>query len=295
MEIDFIQGHRFKGVANATYSPDVKTDGDYDNLENTFDLSSIGNEGVPYVVYTHTMYVADLFNLIKKSDRRFVVITHNSDNYITDYAVVWMHNGNGTPSWVQPINIPDNVVKWYSKNIRTTNPKVESIPIGLENDMWGEVWKVNKKKKIADKVNEDVRIRGLAYMNFNILTNKPERDVPKLLFEKCGWVTARFGQNGVSYDEYIDDVYSHHFMFSPVGNGMDTHRTWEALYLGTLPIEKKNENNVHYSDLPIMIVNEWSDVNEDVLKEFLEAYFFKKWNFDKLKFSYWEDKIKGVR
>jgi len=295
MAIDFIQGQRFKQIADATYSPEVKTDGDYDNLPNTFALSKVGNEGRPYIVYTHTMYVADLFEEIKKSDRRFVVITHNSDNYITNDSVVWMHNGNGIPSLVQPIVIPQNVVRWFSKNTKATDPRITSIPIGLENDMWSDTWKVNKKEKISQKLSEEKSYGKLAYMNFSVLTNKIEREVPKQLFEHEEWVTAYFGQNGGNYDNYIDDVYNHRFVFSPTGNGLDTHRTWEALYLNTIPIEKTNENNIHYADLPIFFVDEWTDITPTLLRYNFEVMSNTKWNLDKLKFSYWESKIKSVR
>jgi hypothetical protein len=84
------------------------------------------------------------------------------------------------------------------------------------------------------------------------------------------------------------------FVLSPEGNGIDTHRLWEALVIGTIPIEKRNINNSFYSDLPICFVNKWSDITLDFLEK--EYIRIKSTNYDlnKLTFSYWKDKINGT-
>ena len=78
----------------------------------------------------------------------------------------------------------------------------------------------------------------------------------------------------------------------PEGNGIDTHRTWECLYMNTIPIEKININNQYYTDLPICFVNRWKEITE----EFLEKEYIRinsiKWNMNKLSFEYWRNKIK---
>ena len=93
------------------------------------------------------------------------------------------------------------------------------------------------------------------------------------------------------FDEYLDNIYNHKFVFSPEGNGMDTHRTWECLYVGTIPIERRNLNNRFYTDLPICFVDNWEDLTE----EFLESEFIRIKSvhgiWKKLTFEYWKNKI----
>jgi hypothetical protein len=128
-------------------------------------------------------------------------------------------------------------------------------------------------------------------MNFNILTNTAQRVPPYELLKDKSWVTTFMGQNGYKVDEYIDNIYNHKFVLCPEGNGMDTHRTWETLYLGSIPIEKKNINNQFYTDLPIMFVDNWEEVNEDFLETAFPMFEKQTWNMKKLTFEYWKNKI----
>jgi hypothetical protein len=78
----------------------------------------------------------------------------------------------------------------------------------------------------------------------------------------------------------------------PEGNGMDTHRTWESLYLGAIPVERRNKNNRFYTDLPILFVDEWEEVTEEFLRKNFWKIKLKEWNDKKLEFWYWKNKIK---
>jgi hypothetical protein len=62
--------------------------------------------------------------------------------------------------------------------------------------------------------------------------------------------------------------------------------------MGTIPIEKRNINNQFYTDLPICFVDSWDQVTEDFLLAEYERIKAATWNMDKLKFSYWSNKIK---
>ena len=55
------------------------------------------------------------------------------------------------------------------------------------------------------------------------------------------------------------------FVLSPHGNGLDCHRTWEALCLGCIPIVKTSAIDYLYEDLPVLIVKEWFDITKEIL------------------------------
>ena len=54
------------------------------------------------------------------------------------------------------------------------------------------------------------------------------------------------------------------FILSPPGAGFDCHRTWEALYLGAIPIVKTSSLDPLYKDLPVVI--ELVDTEENLSK-----------------------------
>jgi hypothetical protein len=287
--IDFIQGQKFKAIADFIYSPDTKLPGDYDNLANTFDINKLKDVNI---VYTHIMYAKQLFDVLGGLTQKFVVITHNSDCAIIPEGVRVMHGGNGIMSGIDHFTIPPNVIKWYSKNVDVVNPLIESIPIGIENDMW---FKDIKKNSILTKLQQPRYYHNLVYMNFNILTNTAQRVPPYELLKDKPWVTTFMGQNGHKIDDFIDSIYNHKFVICPEGNGMDTHRTWETLYLGSIPIEKRNINNQFYADLPILFVDDWGEVTCEFLESAFPMFEKQTWNRKKLTFEYWKNKILSTK
>ena len=77
------------------------------------------------------------------------------------------------------------------------------------------------------------------------------------------------------------------FVVSPFGHGFDCIRTFEALCLGCIVIMKRSFLDVIYEGLPVLLVDEWSDVTETLLNDTLILYSNKQFNYDKLKMDYW--------
>lgn len=286
--INFIQGQKFISLADFTFSPEKKLPGDYDNLANTFRPLRIKKDIT--IVYTHTMYVGSLFQLLLNLPSfKFVIITHNSDNSVNDDIDGGFIIYDGFEQNVDWFKIPTNVIHWFTKNVNTFEKKIEAIPIGLENDMWFPL--VNKKKKIEEKLKEPHQWKNLVYMNFNINTNPAKRQACYDYFKDFPWVTVDMKANGSDFDSYIDNLYNHKFTLCPEGNGIDTHRTWETLYLGNVPIELGNENNRFWSDLPLVTVRNWQEVTPKYLAKRLDEMNDIEPNTEYLDFQYWKDKI----
>lgn len=204
----------------------------------------------------------------------FVMTTHNSDCGVSANIM------------------PDNLVHWFAQNVECKDSKIESLPIGLENAKWFPT--THKKEKMETMLSKQRMYRNLVYMNFNLKTH-PDRQVPYLLFHREPWVAVERGQNGLGFDSYLDNIYNHKFVLSPRGNGIDTHRTWECLYMGVIPIEKRNINNQFYTDLPICFVDDWWDITEDFLFKEYERIKSKKWNMERIYFNYWKNKINAFK
>ncbi len=269
--LDFIQGDKFMAIANYTYAPSVRAFGDYCKLPNTLRVDQLKDGDM---VYAHAFYAKQLFELLRGVTKKIVLITHNGDTRVDESFYP----------------IPDCIIKWYAQNVAVVNPIIESIPIGLENDRWFP--EVRKKEKMEAMWILPKEKKNLVYMNYAINTNPSQRTKPYELLKDKPWVTTNMGANGVGFDEYLNNIYNHRFMICPEGNGIDTHRTWECLYVGTIPIEKRNINNQFYTDLPIVFIDDWEEVTEERLSK--ENRFKGRdtnWNFHKLLFKYWRNKI----
>ena len=283
--IDWISGELFKKVADYTYAPKHKLTDDYDNLVNTTNWSTLEDCNI---IYTHTIYAKTLFDIIRHINKKFIIITHNCDCRVEEFGIV-TPNGHSEVGSIDHYTLPDNVIKWFSSNVRVEHPRIESLPIGIENRMWRRT--PPKKEMMFEKLTTERKIRNLLYVNHCIETNVKERQEPYDIFKDKPWATVENGRNGQKFDKYIDNIYNHNFMICPEGNGIGTHRTWECLYLGTIPIEKRSINNSFYTDLPICFVDEWSEINKKFLESELKRFKRMSWNMNKLNFGYWRDKI----
>ncbi len=73
-----------------------------------------------------------------------------------------------------------------------------------------------------------------------------------------------------------NDVWRRHievaFEASPHGNGLDCHRTWEALLLKTVPIVKTSVLDPLYDGLPVVIVEDWAEITRARLDAWREEH-----------------------
>jgi hypothetical protein len=85
--------------------------------------------------------------------------------------------------------------------------------------------------------------------------------------------------SGKPYIEYLRELAEHRFCLCIRGNGVDTHRFWESLYLGVIPVIINNnitrcENFIKYlQDLDIPFVEIKNDDLEVLNLKYNREYF----------------------
>lgn len=239
------------------------------------------------IFYCHTTDVNNFFNTCDKTSP-FILVSHNSDAVVTDNP----RQINSVPfGYHADIKLmPDNCIRWFAQNIEIENDRLESIPIGLENNYCNP--SLMKNYKLSEIVKTEKSIKNLVYLNFNINNNIERGYIYDILKDKP-YVTTEYGRNGLGFDNYLYNLYNHKFMVCPEGNGIDVHQPWESLYINTIPIQKKNTNNKNWRELPICWVDDWKQIeDEDFLISEYDRITNNEFDKSKLYFEYWKDKIK---
>jgi hypothetical protein len=101
--------------------------------------------------------------------------------------------------------------------------------------------------------------------------------------------------NHCTRDICWNNMIKHAFVLSPHGNGLDCHRTWEALCLGCIPIVKTSGLDPLFQDLPVWIVNSWSEVTEENMKAKINEFRERTFGYERLTLAYWRDRINAVK
>lgn len=223
----------------------------------------------------------DLFFKQNMFEKPFILISHNGDGAIEN--VKSRYDGASLSE------APSTLVKWFAQNVRVIDNRMQSLPIGLENLKWFP--ELNKLEKIQKIFNTPKNIKNLVYANFNIETNPKERIHAYQVCQTLPYASTFFGKNGSNFDDYLFNIYNHDFVVCPPGNGEDTHRMWESLYVGSIPIVKKTINTRYYSELPICFVDDWNQLADlnFLLKE--KELVKEKNNLKMLDFNYWQNMI----
>jgi hypothetical protein len=94
-----------------------------------------------------------------------------------------------------------------------------------------------------------------------------------------------------SYIKYVNDILNHKMVVCPRGNApAETHRFWETLYLGRVPIIKKNRGNSFFTELPVVVLESWDDLTN---LDFINSQYEKVKNNSKdmLYIEYWKSRI----
>lgn len=225
----------------------------------------------------------------------FILVTGDEDTTIPD---------DFKNKSTEILNSP-NLIHWYSQNLNYIgNIKLSSIPIGLDyhtlgdNKKEGASWGAQETPKkqeefILQLEKPPFNKRELKlYVNFNnsIRGRYGEKDRKDAL-EQTPKHLQIIEKNNIPRKETWKNMVKYSFVLSPHGNGLDCHRTWEALVLGCIPVVKTSSLDILYKDLPVLIVNNWHDIDIELLTNTIEEFKNKEFNYDKLKLEYWVNKI----
>ena len=198
------------------------------------------------------------------------------------------------------VNRP-NVIVWFLENFELDRKYLDSgrivaLPLGLNfhkldpnsnnrsNDMGLPARPGNQQlamKAIREEI-ASIRARPLkVYSNFhlNMDTFLRHHHAQKRSRARAEALEALKGKDFVIWEPRQaprNVVWRRHqeaaFEASPHGNGLDCHRTWEALILRTIPIVKESSLDSMYEGLPVAIVRDWAEVTPERLAAWRDEF-----------------------
>jgi hypothetical protein len=159
--------------------------------------------------------------------------------------------------------IPDNVLCISAINAIEYGGKVIPAPYGVQRKMTPNDDHIERLKS-AMKTNVNASEAKLLYVNHND-NSHPERLGIKDLFRDEYW--ANVDEKRVDYYHFLLNLANHKFIVCPRGNAIDCHRNWEVLYMRRVPVMKRDAYLEElYKDYPVLFVDNYSDITEDLLK-----------------------------
>lgn len=267
---DFLSGYNFARRSDVVFSETIPENGTHKTY--IVDYFEINDSNI---IFCKTDNVINLFEILKYECelKNIKLITHESDYEINQKLFELK---------------PQCISKWYSTNVNYSNENLIPIPLGIANDYCPITLKYEQIIETT-KINHS---KKLLYINHRNNTNPKKRQWIYDYFKTNEWCSV--DQPNLSLDDYIHQLNSHHFILCPNGNGIDTHRLWESLYCGITPIVEDNIHANCLTDLPILKVNSFKDVTKDLLVSTLKQMHKTKYNYDKLKVSWWINKMKKI-
>lgn len=200
--------------------------------------------------YTHILakHFDKLYQLLSTVSHRFTLYFHNSDDCFSQ-----------THTKLLEIPLLDKI---YTQNIAIQpTDRIIPLPIGIANQMWKHgdlnVWKRVLESPIVSKTNH-------IYCFFKIETNKAKRSL-------CYNAVVKHNipiQPALPYEEYLRLLQTFKYAICPEGNGLDTHRFWECVYLKVIPICLRNHITEYYSkQYPVMLIDNWDEIEKQLFSK----------------------------
>ena len=231
-------------------------------------------------------FARHIFPLIKEP---FVLVSGDSDD-----SMPYRHF---QPDLFKAFVEDTRVQHWFCQNLIITHPKMTRMPIGLDYHSMatpGEVYDwgigslpIDQEKMLLRCFELPIPRRNLlCYSNFHHGDSRLRGDRQEVI-KVVNNQLVFYEPTLIPRERTFEHQRYFSFVLSPAGGGPDCHRTWEALCLGCIPIVKTCGLDPLYEGLPVLIVQNWSDITPELLASTEKSFSEKKFDLEKLTLAYW--------
>jgi hypothetical protein len=223
------------------------------------------------VIFVHT-HLLDTFldHILPLLVEPFVLLCHASDDSPSEQAKEKLSDAR--------------ILHLFAQNLNFRHPKASRLPIGIANEMFPH----GDYRTLRHWAEARPLKKLLTSARFSLETQH-ERYAVKAALEEAG--IKVYGEK-VSHNLYISEIAASLFTISPPGNGLDCHRTWEAIYLDSIPVVRDHLFDHFFPSLPAIPIEAWTDVSPSFLRERLFQISQPSLrNYGPATISYWHSRI----
>jgi len=263
--LPYISGDTFRSLANHII----------DELRMPLDPNAIEDGDI---IFLKTELLDYFFTTIHpRIKHSYILITHNSDF--------------SSPGNYAHMLDEKKLIAWFAVNPDiTSHKKLVGIPIGIANKYCPTIGNIETIDSLIPSLSS-IKKNFSLYLSKLAQTNSERTQVENLFAKK----SFCYKSPKKAWPEYLKDMARSKFVVSPHGNGLDCHRTWEALLMGSFPIVKTSTLDPLYTDLPVVIVSDWLEVTEEFLQKKYIELSQKKFRTEKMYATYWMNLIKNCQ
>ena len=205
----------------------------------------------------HTVYL--LTSLLDE----FIETVKNSKYEIKKLVIGETDDHNSVSKLIPLLRYIDKI---YANHLVGDHPKISAFPVGIERQSYRSSGKLKNFKKVASTNPKKRNIPILVAWNDSTNTNRANYKKEFELSNKTLIIQQR-----VSASTLHNMMRKTLFVPCPAGNGIDTHRVWESIYLGAVPVILKSEfcGNEKW---PVLLVDSWRYLINKNLFELQKIY-----------------------
>ncbi len=202
---------------------------------------------------------------------------------------VLSHNGDpNLDASILPL-LPPRLQRLFAQNVLVRDDRVIPLPIGLEN---GRLHYNGVTRDFDALRRKRVEKLPRILSAFTVGTN---RSVRGPAFAQLSAASHNDSVERMNSRAYRKLAVKYMFVASPPGNGVDCHRTWEAMYLRSVPIVLRSSLTEHFASLglPLCPVDSYAEAalwDEKKLRSIYER-LSPGFESEVLWFGYWEREI----
>jgi hypothetical protein len=154
-----------------------------------------------------------------------------------------------------PAPLPPSLACWFAQNTFVVTDRLQPLPIGLENAALGHHGRPSLFRRRTGLAIRGRHLRVFAAFG----PTTPERHG---LLDRLGRAPVVASARRLSPARFQAALRAHRFVLAPRGNGVDTHRFWEALYADAIPVTRASawSRAIRAAGVPLIEVDDWDEI-----------------------------------
>jgi hypothetical protein len=211
------------------------------------------------------------------------------------YEVIVVGDTDLSPSQANLLELKNYAKQVFCVNlVENFDNSIRAMPLGLESQRYRSAGQIRDFSRVINFAAENREIGLLVAWNdaTNIqIRSRARKELANLPFTTQ--VTKRITARSIH-------LMMRHSLFvaCPRGNGIDTHRFWESVYLGAIPIILRTDKIPSYDIAPHVVIDSWLELNQYTYQKLMVLYCEKSselMSFRNTSISFLEEIFGGLK